>query len=86
MIDEFQFKCKICGKVISANLKNYKTMAWAIYSHVKSHKLFELFPVPYPFVMNKDLVTNFISIKAIQQKPVSLIENNHKHTHRQLTE
>jgi hypothetical protein len=61
----FEFKCKICGKKITANLKNYKTMSWAIYSHVKSHKLFELFPVPYPFVMNKDLVTNFIEIKRI---------------------
>ena len=63
--DVFQFKCKICGKKITANLKNYKTMSWAIYSHVKSHKLFELFPVPYPFVMNKDLVTSFIEIKRI---------------------
>jgi hypothetical protein len=61
----FEFKCKICGKKITANLKNYKTMSWAIYSHVKSHKLFELFPVPYPFVMNKDLVTSFIEIKRI---------------------
>ena len=41
-------------------------MSWVIYSHVKSHKLFELFPVPYPFVMNKDLVTNFIEIKIIK--------------------
>jgi len=40
-------------------------MSWAIYSHVKSHKLFELFPVSYLFVMNKDLVTNFIEIKRI---------------------
>jgi hypothetical protein len=86
MNNQFQFRCRICGKTILANLKNYKTMSWAIYSHVKSHKLFELFPVPYPFVMNKDLVTNFISIKAIQQKPVSLIENNPRHTHRQLAE
>jgi hypothetical protein len=64
-IEQFQFKCKICGKRIPANLKNYKTMSWAIYSHVRSHKLFELFPVPYPFVMNKDLVTSFIEIKRI---------------------
>ena len=65
MNNQFQFECKICGKKITAHLKNYKTMSWAIYSHVKSHKLFELFPVPYPFVMNKDLVTNFIEIKRI---------------------
>lgn len=64
-IEEFQFRCRICGKSVLANLKNYKTMSWAIYSHVKSHKLFELFPVPYPFVRNKDLVTNFIKIKRI---------------------
>ncbi|MBU5537656.1 MAG: hypothetical protein QW818_03035 [Candidatus Aenigmatarchaeota archaeon] len=63
--EKFQFKCRICGKKISANLKNYKTMSWAIYSHVKSHRLFELFPVPYTFVMNKDLVANFIKIKRI---------------------
>jgi hypothetical protein len=60
-----EFRCKICGKKIPADLKNYKTMAWAIYSHVKSHKLFHLFPVPYPFVMNKDLVMNFIEIKKV---------------------
>jgi len=60
---EFQLRCRICGKRIPANFKNYKTMAWAIYNHVKSHKLFHLFPVSCPFVMNKDLVTNFIEIK-----------------------
>lgn len=61
----FQLKCRICGKKISVNLRNYKIMTWAIYSHVKSHKLFQLFPVPYSFVMNKDLVTNFIEIKKV---------------------
>jgi len=65
IIEEFQLKCRICGKKIPANLKNYKTMTWAIYSHVKSHKLFHLFPVAYSFVMNKDLVMNFIEIKKI---------------------
>jgi len=67
----FQLKCRICGKIIPANLKNYKTMIWAIYNHTRFHKLNDLIPIDFPFIMNKQFFRTFIEIKKTESLPIA---------------
>jgi hypothetical protein len=68
--DIIQFKCRICSKIIPANFKNYKTMSWAIYNHTRFHKLNDLIPIDWPFIMNKQFFNRFVKIKKIESLPI----------------
>jgi hypothetical protein len=71
IIEEFQLRCRICGKVLSTNFKTYKTMTWAIYNHARFHKLNDLIPIDFPFIMNKPFFNTFVEIKKIESLPIA---------------
>jgi hypothetical protein len=59
----FEIRCKICGKSVLADSKSYNRALWLIYSHAKSHKLYELYPEKNPSTMNEKFVKEMIEIR-----------------------
>jgi hypothetical protein len=64
--EKFEIKCKVCGKTIVTNSRNYNRALWLIYSHAKSHKVYELYPEEKPSMMNKEFLERMIEVNKIE--------------------
>jgi len=67
--------CRVCSKPFAGSMKGRRTLMWAVYKHVGSHRLSELYPAKYEFAMNKKLVDLYIDKRIVKVKTYSLIKN-----------
>jgi hypothetical protein len=61
--ESFEIRCKPCGKRVLADSKSYSRALWLIYSHAKSHKVYELYPEKKPSSMNEEFLNRMVEIK-----------------------